>query len=146
MANETRPRRESSSTSRIRKAALSAPASESSDDNGREPLAPQASAPVDSPAPGGNDYRDREPHRERVEREPYRSVEERPADREPIRLIRDRNDRESGVPVRERLAARDRDRGEREPGPLSRDRDRANERDRDREGGPPIVRDRDRDG
>src|SRR5271170_1741741 len=99
MANETRPRRESSSTSRIRKAALSAPTSEGSDDSGREPLAPHASAsePVDPPLPSGSDYRDRD----RVEREPYRSVEERPADREPIRLIRDRNDRESGLPVRE---------------------------------------------
>ena len=90
MANETRPRRESSSTSRIRKAALSAPASEGSEDSGREPLAPHAavSEPVDPPVSGGNDYRGTA--RDRVEREPYRSVEERPADREPIRLIRDR--------------------------------------------------------
>ena len=136
MANETRPRRESSSTSRIRKAALSAPTSEGSDDSGREPLAPHASAsdPVDSPPLGGNDYRDRD--RERVEREPYRTVEERPADREPIRLIRDRNDRESGLPVRERLAARERVERERDAGPASRDRDR----DRD---GAPVGRDRD---
>jgi transcription termination factor Rho len=143
MANETRPRRESSSTSRIRKAALSAPTSEGSDDSGRELLAPHNSAsdPIDAPVPGGNDYRDRD--RERAEREPYRTMEERPADREPIRLIRDRNDRESGVPVRERLAARERveREREREPGPLSRDRDR----DRDRDGAPPVGRDRDRD-
>ena len=87
MANETRPRRESSSTSRIRKAAMPAPTSPAADDAGREPARPHASAPdpVEPPAPAGNDYRDRD----RVEREPYR--EERPADREPIRLIRDRD-------------------------------------------------------
>jgi transcription termination factor Rho len=111
---------------------MPAPTSAAPDDAGLDPTAPHASAPdaVEPSSPGvGNDYRDREP---------FRAVEERPADREPIRLIRDRNDRESGVPVRERLAAA-RERGDREPGPLSRDRDR------DREGGP-LARDRDRDG
>src|SRR4051794_26237809 len=102
MANETRPRRESSTTSRIRKAAAPAPTSAAPDDAGQDPVAsnPHASAPdaVEPSPPAGNDYRDRD-------REPFRPVEERPADREPIRLIRDRNDRESGVPVRERLAA-----------------------------------------
>ena len=162
MANETRPRRESSSTSRIRKAPLSPTASEGSNESRPEPLAPHASGsdPVDAPVTSGNDYRDRDRDRERVEREPYRSVEERPADREPIRLIRDRNDRESGLPVRERLAARERP--DREPGPLSRDRDRdrdgvpaARDRDRGRDGdlaannrdrdAPPLARDRERD-
>jgi transcription termination factor Rho len=131
MANETRPRRESSSTSRIRRTADSAPASPASEDAGLTPLTSSPSSahdPVESSSPVVNDYRDR------VERESYR--EERPADREPIRFVRDRNDRESGLPIRERLAARvERDR---EPGPLARDRDRV-ERD-----GAPLVRERDR--
>jgi transcription termination factor Rho len=131
MANETRPRRESSSTSRIRRTADSAPASPASDDAGLTPLTSSPSSahdPVESSPPVVNDYRDR------VERESYR--QERPADREPIRFARDRNDRESGLPVRERLAARiERDR---ESSPLARDRDRV-----EREGGP-LVRERDR--
>ncbi|MEA2631294.1 MAG: hypothetical protein QOE66_1513, partial [Chloroflexota bacterium] len=45
MANETRPRRESSTTSRIRKAAMPAPTSAAPDDSGQDPLAPHASAP-----------------------------------------------------------------------------------------------------
>jgi transcription termination factor Rho len=133
MANETRPRRESPSTSRIRKTTPSSPAAPDSDDAGLTPLASSPSPgndPVESPPPVANDYRDR------IERESYR--EERPADREPIRFVRERNDRE-GVPVRERLARATAER-EREPGPLSRDRDRG---ERDREGAP-IVRDRDR--
>jgi transcription termination factor Rho len=148
MANETRPRRESSNTSRIRKAAMPAPTSAVPDDAAPASSSPQASAPeaAESPGAAGTDYRERD----RAEREPFRAVEERPADREPIRLIRDRNDRESGLPVRERLAARER--AEREPGPLSRDREReagplARDRERDRDGGA-LARDRreDRDG
>jgi transcription termination factor Rho len=136
MANETRPRRESSSTPRLRKSTLSASAADGSDDAGLDALGssatPSNSEPVDPPVTGGNDFR------ERGDRESYRSLEERPADREPIRLIRDRNDRE-GLPVRERLAARERDR---ETGPpLARDRDR--DRSRDLEPGVPS---RERDG
>src|SRR3954453_4859940 len=120
MANETRPRRESSSTSRIRKAPAPPPPPAAPADAGQDPVAsnPHASAPdaVEPSSPAGNDYRDREP---------FRPVEERPAAREPIRLIRARTDRESGVPVRERLAAaRERGDRDREPGPVSRDRDR----------------------
>jgi transcription termination factor Rho len=119
MANETRPRRESSSTSRIRKAApLSSGgvAPNSDDDSLTTPPGASGHDPAEAP-PAGNDYRDR------AEREPY--PQERPADREPIRIIRDREpareraDREAtGLPVRERLrdrlGDRDRDRGEHE--------------------------------
>src|SRR4051794_513109 len=106
MANETRPRREPSPTSRIRKAAMPAPASPAPDDaaTGHAPSASNAE-PQETPtgvAPGA-DYRERD----RVEREPYR--EDRPADREPIRFrdrepVRDRTEREAGLPVRERLS------------------------------------------
>ena len=88
MANETRPRRESSSTSRIRKAAplspgAPAPASTVADENGLSPSVASPSSPdsVETPVAAGE-------YRERVEREPY--PQERPADREPIRYVRDR--------------------------------------------------------
>ena len=135
MANETRPRRESSPTSRIRKTSLSSSASPGLDDTGLPPLAPSGSGPsqhdpAESAAPVVNDYRERESYRE-----------ERPADREPIRFIRDRDrgDREMGLPVRERLARATGER-DREPGPLSRDRDVAPP-SRDREAAP-VSRDR----
>ena len=85
------------------------------------------------------------PYRDRPSREPYR--EEGPADREPIRFVREREplrerpEREPGMSLRERLA---RDRAERESaahhegGPIARDRDR----DRDSS---PAIRDRGRD-
>jgi transcription termination factor Rho len=124
MANETRPRRESSSTSRIRKAApLSggpAPASTVADDNGLTAPVSNTSSPEPAESTGiSNDYRDR------IEREPY--PQERPADREPIRYVRER---EPGLPVRERL----RDRSEREAGGTTRERD-----------GAPLSRERARD-
>ena len=104
MANETRPRRESSSTSRIRKAVSvssggPAPTSSDVDETGLNAPAPDANGPdpIETPPPVANDRDDRN------EREPY--PQERPADREPIRFLRDRVERESGVPVRERLAA-----------------------------------------
>jgi transcription termination factor Rho len=86
---------------------------------------------------------------DRNEREPY--PQERPADREPIRFLRDRVERESGVPVRERL----RDRSERESAQVARDRDAAppartrGDQDqpvasRDRDASPP-ARDRERE-
>ncbi len=149
MANETRPRREPSPTSRIRKAAMSAPASPAADETGPN-HPPVSSGPEPQEAPPttrqSNDYRDRD----RVEREPYR--EERPADREPIRF-RDREpvraERESGLPVRERLS---RVRDEREGAPPANVRDRMREsgdaptgRDRAEREAVPVNRDRDRD-
>ena len=150
MANETRPRRESSSTSRIRKAvsmSSGGPAPTSSDIDESEMNAPALDAngqdPIETPPPVVNDRYDRS------EREPY--PQERPADREPIRFLRDRAERESGVPVRERL----RDRSERESAQVARDRDAAapartrGDQDqpvagRDRDASPP-ARDRERE-
>jgi transcription termination factor Rho len=139
MPNETRPRRESSSTSRIRKPGPLSPASaaapsSTSDDHAHPSALPQDGHDVHPPAAE---------YRERVDREPYR--DERPADREPIRFTRDRDrdrepvrEREFGLPVRERLQ---RDRAEREPGPLARDRGERGER-AEREA-PPLARERD---
>lgn len=149
MPNETRPRRESSSTSRIRKAAHpsggSAPTSTVADENGLTPSGPNTSntGAVDSTA-AGSDYR------ERIDREPY--PQERPADREPIRYVRER---ESGLPVRERL----RDRSEREANVVNRERDAAppardrvrdhdlavSSRERGERDSSPVTRDRERD-
>jgi len=138
MPNETRPRREPSGTSRLRKAAAPAPASPAADDAGFNHAAPGPDAPETAPA---SDYRDR------PDREPsYR--EERPADREPIR-VRDRGERESGLPVRERLSrVRDEREGaapprEAAPPPAREPRPR-DERPRDADG-PPLARDRFRD-
>jgi transcription termination factor Rho len=129
MANEIRPRRESG-TSRIRKS-ITPPASQAPEDAGNASPGPASSHSGAGDAP----VAPAEHQRERLDRGPYR--EEVPADREPIRFIRER-DRDPA-----------RDRAEREPGITVRDRlvrDRA-----DRDGGPvqhegiPIVRDRDRD-
>src|SRR5262249_35910117 len=133
----------------------------SADDAGNtNHTAPAGPDPVE-PTPSPADYRDR------LDRETYR--EERPADREPIR-VRDRGERESGLPVRERLSrvrdARDHPAASRDPGPgpgrepapagerprdnandappLARDRDRDRDRGRDLDG-PPLARDRYRD-
>ncbi|WP_165220307.1 transcription termination factor Rho [Aquisphaera insulae] len=129
MGNETRPRREGTGTSRIRKSSSPPPPPPADD-----PAGPAFSAPSETPAPPV------EPPTYRAPREPYR--EEGPADREPIRFIRDRE------PLRERVER------EREPGGglsirerLARERDR----DRDRDAGPahhegiPLNRDRDRE-
>ena len=156
MPNETRPRREPSSGSRLRKSSLPSSAAASDDPIPGTP-APEGAEPG---VPSAVDFRDRD-------REPYR--EERPADREPIRF-RDR-DRESGLPVRERLnrvreereastpppprepvrdrdvppMARDRDAPplarDRDVPPLARDRDAGRERHREPDG-PPISRER----
>ena len=141
MPNEIRPRRETSSTSRIRKtvAPSAAPA-------GDEPVGapPAFSKAGESAIPATDKPRDRQ------DREPYR--EEGPADREPIRFIRQRErepvrepvvEREPVLTVRERLA---RDRAERDGGgpvhhegiPMARDRER------ERDPAPP-VRERSRD-
>ncbi|AMV39317.1 transcription termination factor Rho [Planctomyces sp. SH-PL62] len=143
MPNETRPRRESSGSSRIRKTAAASPPPASDENAGSASASTPNHSPVsESPAAS-------ETYRERPSREPYR--EEGPADREPIRFIRSRDraepaaerpEREPGMTLRERLA---RDRAEREAAspppahdgiPLSRDRDR--DRDRDREAAPPV--------
>ncbi len=143
MANETRPRREPSGTSRIRKTAAARPPV----DEAAGSPAPVAAVPnhvAPAPPPAAESYRERPA----PTREPYR--EEAPADREPIRFIRqrdrepvaertERTEREPGMSIRERLV---RDRAEREPSPppahdgipVSRDRDR----DRDRESAPSI--------
>jgi transcription termination factor Rho len=150
MPNETRPRRESSSTSRLRGKAAQPTSSTSSDEDAPpEPYesksgpSPDASVELESqgtmPIPSPPAYRERE---------------DRPADREPTRYReRTNGEREGGLSIRERLAARDRadrerestpasPRGEaREGGPLSRPRDAELARDRpERE--PAPARDR----
>jgi transcription termination factor Rho len=145
MANETRPRRESTGTSRIRKTSppSTAPTPENPGGPPTGPAAPYSGAVESTSAPV-------ETARDRQDREPFR--EEAPADREPIRFIRERDrepvrerpERDQPVmTVRERLA---RDRSERdgvpihhEGIPIARDRDR----DRDRDSSP-MVRERER--
>jgi transcription termination factor Rho len=135
MPNETRPRRENSGTSRLRKSTppSSSPVSD-------ETIGTSASTNPTYPGAGDAPASSGEPqYRDRPAREPYR--EEGPADREPIRFIRERTDREPGMSIRERLA---RDRADREGGPGS----AAHEnlpvtRDRERDA-TPVARDRDR--
>ena len=100
MANETRPRRESSGTSRIRKTSPS-PSATVPDGQWPRPARPDVSRSGRAGRPAGENARDRQ------DREPFR--EEAPADREPIRFIRER-DRDGIVsqarePVRERPSA-----------------------------------------
>jgi transcription termination factor Rho len=147
MANETRPRREPSSTSRIRKpVAPTAPLA------GDDPVGSAGGATPSYPKTGEPSPGPVEKQRERQEREPYR--EEGPADREPIRFIRSRDrepvrepiiEREPGLSVRERLA---RDRAERDGGPIHHEGiPMARERDREREREvTPLLRERTRDG
>jgi len=140
MANETRPRREGSSTSRIRKT-IPSTAAPTPDESGGE----AAGAAPAYPGAAESSPASSESQRDRPDREHFR--EEGPADREPIRFIRDREpvrerperepglsmrerpEREPGLSVRERLA---RDRAERDSGPIHHE-------------GIPIARDRDRD-
>ena len=163
MANETRPRRESSGPPRIRKP-IGSPGHPASDEQGTAGSPPAFPNSADSPPPheGVRDRKDREPHREEAaaDREPIRFIRER--DREPVHNpvpvrepVRDRAEREPGLSVRERLA---RDRGERDGGPIhrdgipmarDRDRDRGGDRDRDSHtsgSSPPRERPRDPDG
>ena len=138
MANETRPRREPSGGSRIRKSAASAPPPAQDESAGTASTPGYAPAPEPAAAP------------ERPAREPFR--EEAPADREPIRFIRARDRAEApaerhepepraGMTLRERLA---RDRAEREAAsaPAAHDgipvRERGGDRDRDRDYAPPA--------
>jgi transcription termination factor Rho len=131
MANEPRPRRESSSTTRTRKTALPPVAADAE----VEAAGIDGQAPVDSvPAAADGQPIVQGDYRERVE--PYRDRDDRPVEREPVRY----RDRESGPTLRDRLA---RDRGDRDrdgaaagPGPgLTRDRS-----DRETGGGPPRPR------
>jgi transcription termination factor Rho len=149
MANETRPRREPSSAARIRKTLAASSASPSDEPAGTTAGPASAySGPSESIQPPV------EKPRERGEREHFR--EEGPADREPIRYIRERDrepvrerpEREAGLSVRERL---NRDRAERESSPihhdgipLVRERERERQADRDRETAP-IPRERTRE-
>jgi transcription termination factor Rho len=117
MANETRPRRESSSTSRIRRTTTSATSSAADDSGNKIPSPPPAPSSSYS-RKGDNASSPIEDFRDHPERESFREVA--PADRERIRVTRDRaerpverettRDREpSGISIRERLV-RDRDR------------------------------------
>ena len=146
MPNETRPRREPSGSPRLRKAAPPTAAAPPTDETGYNHVVPSSGTENHDGPSTPPDYR------ERRDREPsYR--EERPADREPIR-VRDRGERESGLPVRERLnRVRDEREGTvppREVAPAVRDRPREpdgavnRERPRDADG-PPLARDRYRD-
>ena len=133
MANESPPRREPSSTSRIRKVVT--PASKAAEDAARKTA---------EPAPGDPSPATPAEFRDRAEREPYATEREPSRYREPIRDVRERNEREAGIPVRERLA---RERGDRDgagtgagPAPI-RDRERVPDRTRDPEA-PSNVRER----
>lgn len=139
MPNETRPRREGTGTSRLRKSSTPAPPPVSDETTGSS-----AATPPTYPGTGDIPPSTAEPtYRDRPTREPYR--EEGPADREPIRFVREREpvrerpEREPGMSLRERLA---RDRAERESAahhegsPVARDRDRDSS---------PVIRDRGRD-
>ncbi|HEX8200207.1 MAG TPA: transcription termination factor Rho [Isosphaeraceae bacterium] len=123
MANETRPRREPSSGSRLRKS----PAPDSTPSLGDAaaltppPTRPESASLIDEPSSAPPDDRDpteRDAYREDrpAEREPLRYREPSRPEREPGPLARDR---EPGSSLRDRLA---RDRAEREAGALGRDR------------------------
>src|SRR5579864_2153518 len=106
MANETRPRRESSSSPRTRKTGL--PASTPPDLEPPEGIEARSNEPSSEPAEPQADFRDR------AERDTYR--DDRPAEREPVRY----RDREPGPTLRDRLA---RDRAERDGAAPARERD-----------------------
>jgi transcription termination factor Rho len=133
MPNETRPRRESSSSPRLRTKAVAQPAPnpagledsppESFESRSVPAVTPESSTPI-PPASPLSGYRDRD----RGDRD------ERPVDRDQARYRERANgEREGGLSLRERLA---RDRTERESAP-------ANPRNDGREPGPPA---RSRDG
>ncbi|WP_435010532.1 transcription termination factor Rho [Tundrisphaera lichenicola] len=123
MANETRPRRESSSTSRLRSKATSSASVSSNDEASPDAPNPSSTAPVvnDTPAP--------------IPSQPsagYRDRDDRPADRDQARYReRTNGEREGGLSLRERLA---RDRADRESIPTP-------ARAEAREGGP-LARNR----
>ena len=139
MPNETRPRRENSGTSRLRKS-ISPASPPVSDETAGPSSTPPPTYPGtgEAPSPAAESS-----YRDRPGRESYR--EEGPADREPIRFVREREplrerpDREPGMSIRERLA---RDRAERDAGPAPHEGIPVNrDRDRDRETAP-VIRDR----
>ena len=142
MANETRPRRESSGPSRIRKT-IASTGQQAPDElaEASSPVPEYAGPPDSSPAAAEikSERKDRVSHREEApaDREPIRFIRER--DREPQR---DRPDRDPGMSVRDRLA---RDRAERDTGPIHRDGiPMARDRDREREAPPPTIMPRER--
>lgn len=103
MANETRPRRESSSTSRLRAKAQSAAAASSvADEVPLEPLATKTQTAEELSEFGSASDIPRDPEeRPATEREPVKSRERTPGDRD------------AALSIRERIAARDRaERGE----------------------------------
>ena len=121
MANETRPRRESSIASRLRKPTPPEPISLGDDAESTPPsLSPDASPATSEHLPIASDSRtvaERDPYRDdrSTEREPIRY-----RDREPGPLARDRDrDREHAPTLRDRLA---RERAEREAAPPARER------------------------
>ncbi|GAC1468664.1 MAG: hypothetical protein NVSMB9_11550 [Isosphaeraceae bacterium] len=124
MANETRPRRDPPPASRPRKTTTASTAPQDDDGASVRGIQPPSQEILEPPLPNSSiDFR------ERNERESYR--EERPADREPIRFrdrepVRDRTEREAGVPVRERLTRarddRDGNLSDREVTPATRER------------------------
>ena len=152
MANETRPRRESSSSPRLRsKASQATPAPSSDDDAPLEPFESRT-----NPNPAGSSGEPESPDALPVPvpvPTGLRDRDDRPAEREPARYReRTNGEREGGLSLRERLS---RDRGERESGatpsrvdgreggPISRPRDAEFARDRaDREPSPARERDR----
>ena len=136
MANETRPRRESSSTSRLRaKAAQPATPAPSDDDAPLDPfesksaLAPVAPAEPETLAAAPASTASMPSTRDR---------DDRPVDREPVRpRERPIGEREGGLSIRDRIAARDR--AEREAAGLPSGRETsANSRPRE----PEFTRDR----
>ncbi len=153
MPNETRPRRESSSTSRLRGKAAQPTSSNSSDDD----APPEPYESNSGPSPVASVEPTSQGTMPIPSTPPYRDREDRPADREPPRYReRTNGEREGGLSIRERLAARDRadresnpagPRGEaREGGPLSRPREAEFARDRpEREPAPARDRAPDRD-
>ena len=156
MPNETRPRRESSSTSRLRgKAAQPANAPSTEDEPPSEPFESRdVPGPVamGEPEPSAGPLAPAQPQPSPGYRDRERAPDARPVEREPVRYReRTGGEREGGLSLRERLARDRADRespatasrgGEaREGGPLSRPRDPEFARDRaERE--PSPVRDR----
>ncbi len=165
MPNETRPRRETSGTSRIRKtsstpSAAAPPADADATAAGAASSSTFGAGLPESPssalADTVRDRKDREPFREEgpADREPIRYLRERPerTEREPVRdraerePVRERPEREPAISVRERLARdrAERDRSDRDAPPVHHEGIPVG-RDRDRDPAPPLMRERNRD-
>ena len=133
MANETRPRREPTSTSRIRKTVAPSAPPAADDPIGTAPGAAASYSKASEPSPGTErktsaTVRTASPIVKKAQRIASRSGLSASATREPVR--EPVAEREPGMSVRERLA---RDRAERDGGPIHHE-------------GIPMARDRDRDG